>query len=225
MHQGAAPYDRGFGTSLPRAAHAVAKPGRRTSASTFAVCGLIGEQDCGTLVEPIVLLLRRLQKEPCECNRRFRSRSEISLRPRPSPRMWKSALPSSILLRPHRQMSRRGRGTAPPLRHGQRFHVRIDLHVPGKELVVSKNPDDAKEDAYAASTMRSRDAERVLEDFADVAQGRYEAAPEAAARRRLEAVPGSGLRIHRGRRRTARSTSTRTACSASLRQAVGRCEA
>lgn len=51
-------------------------------------------------------------------------------------------------------------------KHGKRFHVRIDLHVPGRELVVSKNPEDAKEDAYAAIDDAFGDAERVLEDFA-----------------------------------------------------------
>ena len=51
-------------------------------------------------------------------------------------------------------------------RHGKRFHVRIDLHVPGRELIVSKNPEDAKEDAYAAIDDAFGDAERVLEDFA-----------------------------------------------------------
>jgi len=51
-------------------------------------------------------------------------------------------------------------------KHGKRFHVRIDLHVPGKELVVSKNPDDAKEDANAAIDDAFGDAERLLEEFA-----------------------------------------------------------
>jgi ribosomal subunit interface protein len=55
-------------------------------------------------------------------------------------------------------------------KHGKRFRVRIDLMVPGKELVVSKNPDDAKEDAYAAIDDAFGDAERVLEDFARVHQ-------------------------------------------------------
>ena len=50
--------------------------------------------------------------------------------------------------------------------HGKRFHVRIDLHVPGRELVVSRNPDDAKEDAHVAIDDAFADAERVLEDFA-----------------------------------------------------------
>lgn len=54
-----------------------------------------------------------------------------------------------------------------PYRHsakGPRFHVRIDLHVPGKELVVSKNPEESKEDAHAAIDDAFGDAERVLED-------------------------------------------------------------
>lgn len=56
-----------------------------------------------------------------------------------------------------------------PHRHskqGKRFHVRIDLHVPGKELVISKTSDDAKEDAWAAVDEAFADAERMLEDFA-----------------------------------------------------------
>jgi ribosomal subunit interface protein len=49
-------------------------------------------------------------------------------------------------------------------KHGKRYHVRIDMHVPGKELVVSKNPDDTKEDLHAAIDDAFGDAERVLED-------------------------------------------------------------
>lgn len=49
---------------------------------------------------------------------------------------------------------------------GQKFHVRIDLHVPGKELVVSKNPEEAREDMHAAVDDAFGDAERVLEDYA-----------------------------------------------------------
>jgi ribosomal subunit interface protein len=50
--------------------------------------------------------------------------------------------------------------------HGKRFHVRIDLHVPGKELVVSRTPEQAKEDAWAALDDAFADAERVIEDYA-----------------------------------------------------------
>jgi ribosomal subunit interface protein len=58
---------------------------------------------------------------------------------------------------------------APHSRHhkqGKRFHVRIDLHVPGTELVVTKNPAEAKEDVYAAIDDAFGDAERALEEFA-----------------------------------------------------------
>ncbi len=51
-------------------------------------------------------------------------------------------------------------------KHGTCFHVRIDIHVPGRELVVSKNPDDAKVDAHAAVDDAFGDAERMLEEFA-----------------------------------------------------------
>lgn len=50
-------------------------------------------------------------------------------------------------------------------KHGQRFHVRIDLHVPGKELVVSRTPEEAREDARAAVDDAFGDAERLLEEF------------------------------------------------------------
>jgi len=51
-------------------------------------------------------------------------------------------------------------------KHGKKYHVRIDMHVPGKELVVSRNLDDMKEDLYAAVDDAFADAERVLEDYA-----------------------------------------------------------
>ena len=56
-----------------------------------------------------------------------------------------------------------------PHRHsakGQLFHVRIDLHVPGKELVVSRNPEETTENAYAAVDDAFGDAERILEEYA-----------------------------------------------------------
>lgn len=50
--------------------------------------------------------------------------------------------------------------------HGRRYHVRIDLHVPGKELVISSTPDDeSKEDLHAAVDDAFGDAERVLEEY------------------------------------------------------------
>lgn len=49
---------------------------------------------------------------------------------------------------------------------GKKFQVEIDMHVPGKELVISRNPEDAKEDLHATIDMAFDDAERVLEDYA-----------------------------------------------------------
>jgi ribosomal subunit interface protein len=49
-------------------------------------------------------------------------------------------------------------------KHGKRYHVRIDMHVPGRELVVSKTPEDTKEDLHAAVDEAFGDAERVLEE-------------------------------------------------------------
>lgn len=51
-------------------------------------------------------------------------------------------------------------------KHGQRYHVRIDVSVPGNLLVVTRNPEDAKEDLHAAVDDAFGDAERVLEDYA-----------------------------------------------------------
>lgn len=48
--------------------------------------------------------------------------------------------------------------------HGKNFHVRIDMHVPGKELVVTRNLEDTKEDLHAAVDDAFADAERVLEE-------------------------------------------------------------
>lgn len=56
-----------------------------------------------------------------------------------------------------------------PHRHstkGKKFHVRINLHVPGKELIISKNPEMAKEDLHVAIDDAFTDAERVLEEHA-----------------------------------------------------------
>ena len=61
-----------------------------------------------------------------------------------------------------------------PHRHhakGKKFHVRINLHVPGKELVISKNPEDAKEDLHVAIDDAFTAAERVLEDHAKKSRG------------------------------------------------------
>jgi ribosomal subunit interface protein len=56
-------------------------------------------------------------------------------------------------------------------RHGAKYHVRIDLHVPGKELVVTRNPEERKEDLHAAVDDAFGDAERVLEEYAHQLRG------------------------------------------------------
>ena len=56
-------------------------------------------------------------------------------------------------------------------KHGSKFHVRIDMHVPGKELVISKNANDLKDDLHAVLDDAFGDAERVLESHARHARG------------------------------------------------------
>lgn len=51
-------------------------------------------------------------------------------------------------------------------RQGKKYQVEIDMHVPGKELVISRNPEDSKEDLHATIDGAFDDAERVLEDYA-----------------------------------------------------------
>jgi ribosomal subunit interface protein len=52
--------------------------------------------------------------------------------------------------------------------HGKRYHVRIGMLVPLRELVVSRNPaaNPRHEDLYAAIDDAFDDAERLLEDYA-----------------------------------------------------------
>ena len=73
---------------------------------------------------------------------------------------------------------------APQRRHhkGKLYHVRLELGVPGKELVVSRHPDKKHEhqDAYLAVRDAFRAAERRLEDHARKISGRvktHEAPP------------------------------------------------
>jgi ribosome-associated translation inhibitor RaiA len=51
--------------------------------------------------------------------------------------------------------------------HGKRFHVRIDLTVPGGELVVGRNTPDrlTHEDPYACLDEAFDDALRVIQDW------------------------------------------------------------
>lgn len=52
-------------------------------------------------------------------------------------------------------------------RHGKQFHVRIDLSVPGSDIVVSRDPGegDAHEDPYVAVRDAFLAARRQLEDW------------------------------------------------------------
>ena len=53
-------------------------------------------------------------------------------------------------------------------KHGKRYHVRIDITVPGHELVVGRNPSENlnHEDVHAAIDDAFDDAERMVEDHA-----------------------------------------------------------
>jgi cold shock CspA family protein len=67
-------------------------------------------------------------------------------------------------------------------RHGKRYRVRIELTVPGKDLVVSRNasPELHQEDAHATVDDAFDNAERLLEDYARKVRGdvkRQNAAP------------------------------------------------
>ena len=58
-------------------------------------------------------------------------------------------------------------------RQGKLFHVRIDVRVPGRELVVSREPaaHHASEDVYVAIRDAFDDAKRQLEDYARETRG------------------------------------------------------
>jgi ribosome-associated translation inhibitor RaiA len=62
-------------------------------------------------------------------------------------------------------------------RKGRLFHVRIDLTVPGSELVIGRNPDDnhAHEDFAVALRDSFRAARRVLTEHARIKRGEIKA--------------------------------------------------
>jgi ribosomal subunit interface protein len=67
--------------------------------------------------------------------------------------------------------------------HGQLFHVRVDITVPGGELMVTRDPPrhGAHKDVYVAIRDAFDAAARQLEDYARRQQGRvkvHEAQPE-----------------------------------------------
>ena len=56
---------------------------------------------------------------------------------------------------------------------GQHYHVRVDLTVPGKELIVNRNPEhkEAHQDLYVAIRDAFDAATRQLEDYARLRRG------------------------------------------------------
>lgn len=58
-------------------------------------------------------------------------------------------------------------------RHGNLYHIRIDLTVPGAELVVNRNPPQRQEheDIYVAMRDAFNAAERELKDYAQRQRG------------------------------------------------------
>jgi ribosome-associated translation inhibitor RaiA len=58
-------------------------------------------------------------------------------------------------------------------RHGNQFHVRVDLTVPGREIAVSRDPacDPGHEDVYVAISDAFRVARRQLQDHARTSRG------------------------------------------------------
>lgn len=60
---------------------------------------------------------------------------------------------------------------------GNLYHVRIDLTVPGGELVVKRDPPEhhAHEDIYVAIRDAFRSAERELKDYAQLQRGEFKA--------------------------------------------------
>lgn len=53
-------------------------------------------------------------------------------------------------------------------RQGKKYRVEIDMRVPGRDLVISRNPEDKTEELHATIDVAFDDAERVLEDYAQM---------------------------------------------------------
>lgn len=95
-------------------------------------------------------------------------------------------------------------------RHGKRYRVRVDLTVPGNELVISRNPPEnlQHEDLHATIDSAFDDAERVLEEYARKLRGevkRTDGAPHGVVTKLfrhegygfLESAEGVELYFHR----------------------------
>lgn len=79
-------------------------------------------------------------------------------------------------------------------RHGDVFDVRIDIGVPGKELVVSRAPGDAgaHTDVYVAIRDSFAAAERQLEDYARQQRGDVKTHPSPLQGRITRLFPDQG---------------------------------
>ncbi len=75
--------------------------------------------------------------------------------------------------------------------HGKRYHVRIDLTVPGDELVVGRNPSQnlTHEDPYACVDDAFDDAQRQLQDFARRRRGDVKAHSRAGSGSVASSIP------------------------------------
>lgn len=69
-------------------------------------------------------------------------------------------------------------------RHGKQWHVRIDLRVPGHEIVVSRDPgkDEDHEDVYVAVRDAFLAARRQLDEYVDKLREEHLAAQASTTR-------------------------------------------
>ncbi len=74
----------------------------------------------------------------------------------------------------------------PPAHHhkGGHYHIRVDLHVPGAELVAARDPEDDRghENPYVATRDAFRAAKRLLQEHVRRQRDhRHDRAPDVAA--------------------------------------------
>ncbi|HEU4539114.1 MAG TPA: HPF/RaiA family ribosome-associated protein [Polyangiaceae bacterium] len=111
---------------------------------------------------------------------------------------------------------------APHRRHhkGNHYAVRIDLLVPGHELVVARDPEQRRqrEDAYAAIDDAFSEAERQLKEFAQAQRGKVKTHLDPADPRsqKLGLLPAFPPRSRRPARARALRLRARRRASAAL---------
>jgi len=79
--------------------------------------------------------------------------------------------------------------------HGNLYNVSIDVRVPGKEIVVSRSPDDdhAYEDVYIALHDAFDAARRQIQDFQSERRGQVKRHDVPVRTRRFESNPGEAF--------------------------------